>query len=104
MRTTYNAQQHKLRNTEHEEEINGGSGRRAYYHQQLDELIGDEGSNSSYASIAIMPKRGWNAQVVRLDHAELALEVNKKKLETQANDLAKLQKQVEYLNKDKEMM
>jgi hypothetical protein len=36
MRTTYNAQQHKLRNTEHEEELNGGSGRRAYYHHELD--------------------------------------------------------------------
>ena len=47
MRNTYNDQQHKLKNTEYEQELNEGSGRRAYYHHELDMKIGDAGSTSS---------------------------------------------------------
>ena len=69
MRRTYNAQQHKAKPLGLAEALNGGTGKRARLHQMLDELIEEEGGVSSDASITMMPKKGWNAQVVRLDHA-----------------------------------
>ena len=50
-----------------------------------------------------MHKRGYMAQVARLDQAEKAREVTEKKLEQQANELAELQKQVGRLTADRAM-